>query len=133
MRKFRAWDKIDKEYCEIASIHYEFASYDLVLLKPTDIAPKHWCLRKFDDVVLEQFTGLHDKNGKEIYEGDIVVLRNEVPRGNGQFDDAIFEVIYDIGCCAYLGKDYENNCKEYLGHLEPDEVIGNIHENPELL
>ena len=64
-----------------------------------------------------QFTGLHDKNGKEIYEGDIVT------DGVGKY-----KIIYDLKLAGYqpyciFRDDPENYC----------EVIGNIFENPEIL
>lgn len=71
-----------------------------------------------------QFTGLTDKNGKEIFEGDIV---------KGAWD-TIFQVVYDD---CYLGfrakeKDGMHNCIDYYG-LDRIEIIGNVHDNPELL
>lgn len=69
------------------------------------------------DFVFVQYTGLTDKNGVEIYDGDIVDYPN-----NG-----INEVKLEKGCCWLNG--------HILGHLNPDhlEVIGNVFENPELL
>ena len=71
------------------------------------------------DIPSEQFTGLRDKNGKEIYEGDIV-------RGPGF---GAVSVYFDGGrfCLYFLGDEYWN---EYADKIE---IIGNIHENPELL
>lgn len=68
-----------------------------------------------EDLNLMQFTGLHDKNGKEIWEGDIV-------------DDGVSRqtVRYDPHLAMFILDNNDN--------LNPDlEVIGNIHENPELL
>jgi uncharacterized phage protein (TIGR01671 family) len=82
-----------------------------------------------DDVVWVEFTGLHDKNDKGIYEGDIVKT---------QYDDLrnLVIIFRDGGFCP--SGDYKEDAKG-LG-IVPDnsllyesEVIGNIYENPELL
>jgi len=67
-----------------------------------------------------QFTGLHDKNGKEIYEGDI-------PDGYGA-------VFFSNEYLGYFAKANEFEC-EYkpVYDIPIIEIIGNIHENPELL
>lgn len=73
-----------------------------------------------------QYTGLHDKNGTEIYEGDIV--RTHYIGGIGVEND---EVIFDRGCfCVNYSEDYHPLLNE-VNHCS--EVIGNIYENPELL
>lgn len=66
-----------------------------------------------------QFTGLHDANGKEIYEGDIL-------REAGK--DVFVEVVYDAPQFCY--KDNHFGYK-FLNHPENFEVVGNIHDNPE--
>ena len=96
-----------------------------------DLTEYHWNLVNPETV--GQFTGLTDKNGKKIFEGDIVVCRKEIC-GNW------------IDCCVEIGfvemkhgafglhrkQGYYRPFKDWLEDYEY-EVIGNIHDNPELL
>lgn len=78
---------------------------------------------KLDEIELMQYTGLKDKNGTEIYEGDILHLfsKKTAPMANNGID-TIVEVKH---ICQFAGEDwYGSECAE---------VIGNIYENPELL
>lgn len=83
-----------------------------------------------DAFIVEQYTGLKDKNGKEIYEGDIVKIYK------GRKLDGVFLVQFDELNGEYMWcKNEDIDSAEYGGfpYWAKYLVIGNIHENPELL
>ncbi|EDH0861481.1 hypothetical protein GCV70_13070 [Listeria monocytogenes] len=75
----------------------------------------------FDDVVLMQYTGLKDKYGKKIFEGDICWEEHNECYGVVKFEDAKF---------LYL---WENIAEDLWEVADSIEIYGNIHENPDLL
>ncbi|EAC8015059.1 hypothetical protein BE876_08940 [Listeria monocytogenes] len=95
----------------------------------------------FDDVVLMQYTGLKDKNGKKIFEGDVVTAFSNINKYTDSFAGdveptfCITSIVYDGACfkTTYKGEPsyvLNQNGSSLVKHME---VIGNIHENPELL
>ncbi|MFP7220171.1 YopX family protein [Bacillus subtilis] len=81
---------------------------------------------EYSNLIFQQYTGLKDKNGREIYEGDIVI--------DGHKNSA--EVVFDDGCfcvIGYLGDLRTHPLRDSLFCGERFEAIGNIYENPELL
>ena len=96
-----------------------------------------------DNLIVEQFTGLHDKNGKEIYEGDIILFQTFSNWDDESMKRHKATVIFKEGCFMWkilkFGKKsvmYYANAKEPLRNTNSIwglEVIGNIYENPELL
>lgn len=98
------------------------------MLEPQDISQsgKYWSWLGKEDVQLMQYTGLKDKNGKEIYEGDILKLYNIKKEPYNRI------VKWHVGGMWWA---HENDAF-YMGFYKPNEnfeIIGNIYENPELL
>ena len=85
-------------------------------------------LESFDkdraDSPIEQFTGLKDVNGNEIYEGDII------KHNDRSIKACVVSLVH--GCWMAVGNDGDRYFKIYW-HLSQVEVIGNIHQHPELL
>ena len=108
--KFRAWDAEEKNFIYFDALEG--------LLSECDETYRQRCVGKF-----EQFTGLHDKNGKEIYEGDLIKYGSDAP----------LEVIYRESCFCYNQKSRYISRLQIFDNINKIEVIGNIHENPELL
>lgn len=155
--KFRAWDKIKNKWLDLYRI--VFATNGAVLAVE-DLDGEQYGLHQ---VELMQYTCLLDKNGKEIYEGDIVSLNGNISADNSMgilpngwdFDeDDIYEVVWDAARTGYKlqmnevpGKEVQEEfgqyakayMQKYLSHARGlllqgnSEVIGNVFENPELL
>ena len=117
--KFRAWEKKLKEIIPVKNIDFE-----------AKMINKDSIWRKFDEIQLMQYTGLKDKNDKEIYEGDIVEI-------TWAYDKSIhkFKVYYDSENAYYSLKEIGRDDLDVLcGYSkEQIEIIGNIYENPNLL
>jgi uncharacterized phage protein (TIGR01671 family) len=77
-----------------------------------------------DPDTVGQYTGLCDKNGKKIFEGDVIKGRYWLS------EDLIFQVLYDENGFYYFNEKGQS-C--HPDHIDPVEVIGNIHDNPDLL
>lgn len=127
--RYRAWDSWRKRMSVVDRIYIDTEGVRLY-----DDFGEYW--RDFRDVKLMQSTGLHDKNGKEIFEGDIV-KRYRSPFFKAKWEYQIETVIKEEASLL-LGREFGKN----FGTIPFNspfaksvllEVIGNIYENPELL
>jgi len=122
--KFRAWDKKNNEWANLNQLS-DWGSCELsaVIGMGNEQYPYQTFRAESDDKYeLMQYTGLHDKNGKEIYEGDIVRYMSV----DGVISKA---VVYEPEIASFVIKFGNNN--HYIGKFM--KIIGNIYETPELL
>lgn len=117
--KFRGWDKKFKMMYQWDDFeHLDLAGNTFV---NSTNSVTEGCSENLSDLELMQFTGLKDKNGKEIYEGDILRDAEEEDTGRVYFLDGSFD-------CESISNPERN-----LFVWKACEVIGNIYENPELV
>ena len=120
--KFRAWDKKQKKMIPVTGIDFEFPQVD-----------EYGVLHPMVDVILIQFTGLHDKNGKEIYEGDIANITLGLIAKGGYTERGVMEFNKESAQFSFLCKDSLFEEPQERPDAFTIEVIGNIYENPDLL
>lgn len=123
--KFRAWDRTRNKMIDVDEIHFYNGKLDF-------IGDAITFMRTVDEIELMQSTGLKDRNGKEIFEGDVV-----------QFEDCYTEsdflyinkgiVEWSQGSFTVTNRDSVEMEDLLDGEILDVIIIGNIHENPELL
>lgn len=124
--KFRAWIKEEKCFADyIESIRFYINEIDLCWggICESD------CFY-FEDVIFTQSTGLFDRNGQEIFEGDILKVTDPFDETEGSIE----VVFYSQGQALFATKDIDKNIYKLCNTLMFDvEIIGNIYEDSELL
>jgi len=111
--RFRAWKKEDKKWLDRDELCISVLNGKLLGWQAD---------YEFD---IQQYTGLKDKNGKEIYEGDIFI--------EDTFDDEAKKLISTVIFKEGMFTDNAGDEPLYEILMNEIEIIGNIHENPELL
>ena len=131
--KFRIWDTENKEMLKVQELDFEPTFFGgRIAIRPDQYSDYF----DTEDMILMQYTGLKDKNGKEIYEGDIVQHLYEFSDVTDRYlidydeDDLsyVFQNISNKNRFIALEDLYDEDYGDYA-----IEVIGNIYENPELL
>lgn len=128
--KFRAWDGDSGRMCEVRRLDLHEPKTALLAFHHLD---GEYDVEEVALSLIElmQFTGLLDRNGKEIYEGDIIEVWEEVDR------ERLFSVKCEVTWWELVAGWWLGSVSRSLGALERKnlqaEVVGNIYENPELL
>ena len=122
--KFRTWDIENKKYIYDSKEDF-YLTLESGLVKYSGMAYDFYFEIK-EKFIIEQFTGLHDKNGKEIYEGDVVSDGKE--QGSHCVSGKHVVKFEKGGFFPFAIAGWEGTMS-----IEDCEIIGDIHQNPELI
>lgn len=130
--KFRVWDKELKAMFELKSL--VFTLNLATIASKNDLFPSR--TRSFDDIIFMQSTGLFDKNGKEIFESDIVKTtiffgRADESGGFYEYEKELIGIVKQLEGAWVI--DTEKGAVYLWSDINENEVLGNIWENPKLL
>lgn len=112
--KFRAWDKLAKKFTVLG---YAIDGNGKFIVHP--------------GIIVNQFTGVYDKNGNEIYEGDILSIYPDT----GMNKESKAVVVFEEGAFQYQYKTKPQTPDQYrfeYHNMASHKIIGNIYQNPEL-
>ncbi|MBZ2138925.1 YopX family protein [Streptococcus gordonii] len=118
--KFRAWLKNDKEMIDVDEIHFDNGQLDF-------IGDAITFMRKADEIELMQATGLQDKNGQEVFVGDIIKCTRGCPH------EVYLEKEYGGTYIGGMPAVYLKGLLSGYAWTGDEEIIGNVYQNPELL
>jgi uncharacterized phage protein (TIGR01671 family) len=120
---YRVWHKIEKRFVDLRTIDFELDSIGYDCYREAN----YYDVAKFDEIVFQQFTGLKDSKGVDIYEGDII---------RGKFLDTEYRHLKTINSEVVWVERYASfniGIEEWRYSGEPVTIIGNIFESKELL
>ena len=120
--KFRVWDTKNKQFLSQSSEYYHIGDVTGIPYTLNEI------LNKLDRFVVQQFTGLKDSKGVEIYEGDIIRGKFHDTGYHGHLETLNSEVVWIERYASF-----NIGIEEWRYSGEPVTIIGNIFENSELL
>lgn len=129
--KFRAWEKAGKRMVLVGSVDFrnEFIEYTYSPYDDSNRVVSEFL--EFCDVVLMQSTGLFDKNGKEIFEGDVIVAMSQGVKATGEVKRRIdgYWLMYP----SFQNREFWHIVENVDTGETGVEIIGDIYRNPELL
>jgi len=123
--KYRAWMKSLKWMCDVTNISFDSKFVDICQQGDTERYTEMSV--EFDEITLMQSTGLKDKNGKDVFVGDIIKCTR------GCLHEVYIEKEYGGTYFGGMPAVYLKDLREGYAWTEHEEIIGNIYENPELL
>ena len=119
--KYRMWNRITSKLHRVDGLYFDN--------KEVQYIDEVGILRfiKFENTILMQSTGLHDKNGKEVFVGDIIKCTRGCPH------EVYLEKEYGGTYVGGMPAIYLKGIREGYAWTGAEEILGNIYENPELL
>ena len=133
IQKFRTWDRTTNQMR--GCYGFNDMELEVYVCSVADdefngrLKTVHALKRSFDEVVVMQSTGFEDKNGVEIFEGDVISELSE--QGEDWANHILAEVVWHKA--GFYGKEKDHEPEYPITEFAKGEVIGNIYESPELL
>lgn len=130
-QKYRAWDDLNKKWLlgyELPELGGFSMMGEVMLFGEYQGMLNSFQLKDWDYIKIMQFTGIVDKNKKDVYEDDIVKYQHSIDS-----KEYIGQVVYNREFASFWLKTGNDSGFALLGQQKIIEVIGNLYETPELL